>query len=286
MGLLDPDAFTMEFEQYLDKVKAGRVYYNPDSWTTYDPYNPVANDAGKTDSGFAPIWYLFGSPENPKGTAYGYSPDGQYDYWISKNCETPDRAIDLFNYLYSYEGSELVQNGIEGTHWDMVDGEPQMKDSVLALEASDPEYRVTSGVYKYTPLAGFTGTALDDHGFAVNFRSSMKIKEKTLTAFEKSYCAEVGESIPGESFITKMTDKMDYTIQSCLSFGDDEELNAIANALNEYNALNYVKLLTPKTDAEWYAAYDEFVEGHKALGSEKLYDAINEILQEMVIKLK
>lgn len=284
-GLLDPDAFTMKFEQFLDKVKAGRVYYSSDNWTCYDVYNPEAQKAGLTDSGFAPIWYLLGTPENPKGASYEYSPAGAYDFWINKNCSDPDRAIDLFDYLFTFEGSELVLNGIKGEHWDIVDGEPQLKESVLSSEASDPEFRVTTGVYKYQPLAGFAGTAKDEDGFAVNFRSNMKIKAKSLTDFEKSLCADVGELIPGEKFITKLTGRLDLTIQSSMSYGDDSTLTDIANKLNEYKSINYIKLLTPKSDAEWETAYNAYVEGAKALGYEQFRDEIMKRVKNMADQL-
>ena len=233
------------------------------------------------------IWYLYGSPESPKAGAYSYTytPGGAYDFWINKNCKTPDRAIDLFDYFYTFEGSELIIDGIQGKHWDTVDGEPQIKESILNSESTDPEYRIKSGILKYNPMAGFSGTAKDDKGFAVNFRSNIKIKEKTLTAFEKSYCKDVGELVPGESFLKKIS-SMDLTIQASITVGDDNALNDIAGKINEYITLNYVKLLNPKSDAEWYAAYGVFLDGVNALGNQKLMDGLNTRIQKMAKALK
>lgn len=56
---------------------------------------------------------------------------------ISKNCEHPDRAIQLFSYLMSDKGQMLTYLGVEGVTYDMVDGYPVVKEEVWNLLQTD-----------------------------------------------------------------------------------------------------------------------------------------------------
>lgn len=56
---------------------------------------------------------------------------------ISKNCEYPDRAIQLFSYMLSDYGQKLLYLGVEGITYDMVDGRPIVKKEVEELLNSD-----------------------------------------------------------------------------------------------------------------------------------------------------
>lgn len=56
---------------------------------------------------------------------------------ISKNCEHPDRAIQLFSYLMSEEGQMLTYLGVEGVTYDMAEGYPVVKEEVKELLRTD-----------------------------------------------------------------------------------------------------------------------------------------------------
>ena len=70
---------------------------------------------------------------------------------ISKNCKNPDRAMELLDYLWSYDGSRLAYSGVKGMHWDIVDGVAKIKDEVIALKNENNDawkktgLRATSG---------------------------------------------------------------------------------------------------------------------------------------------
>lgn len=52
---------------------------------------------------------------------------------ISKNCEHPEKAIELFSYLISEEGQKLTYLGVEGETYDTVDGKIVLKEEVNDL---------------------------------------------------------------------------------------------------------------------------------------------------------
>ncbi len=55
---------------------------------------------------------------------------------ISSMNEHPVETIKLFDFFYSEEGRRLANFGLEGVHYDMIDGKPQFKDSILHAEES------------------------------------------------------------------------------------------------------------------------------------------------------
>lgn len=56
---------------------------------------------------------------------------------ISKNCKDPERAIEFISYLMSEQGQKVIFLGVEGKTYDMVDGEPVLKQEVKELLDTD-----------------------------------------------------------------------------------------------------------------------------------------------------
>lgn len=90
------------------------------------------------------IYMAIDGPKNTNGDAYtlpGTGINGWTLTMISKNCERPDRAIQLFSYLMSEHGQLMNWLGVEGVTWDYVDGMPTMKQEVRdVLNADRKEY--------------------------------------------------------------------------------------------------------------------------------------------------
>ncbi len=57
--------------------------------------------------------------------------------FISKNCENPDRAIQLFSYLISEDGQKLTYLGVEGITYDVIDGKEVIKEEVKDILETD-----------------------------------------------------------------------------------------------------------------------------------------------------
>lgn len=60
-------------------------------------------------------------------------------YAITKDCEDPQLAMEFLSYCAANEdGRRLALMGIEGEHWDLVDGQPVFKDFMM----NDPQYNI------------------------------------------------------------------------------------------------------------------------------------------------
>lgn len=281
MGILDPDSATMKFEQYLEKVKQGRVYCDIASWSSVDVYNPEAAKQGQPEKGFEPVpGFYTDKPIN----IYGSQDGGFWEYFISKGCKYPDRAMDLLDYCFTYEGSELIMNGIEGKDYTMANGKPVVSDDVINEKIdgkADPDFRIKTGVAKYGPLLGFGWSLMDPKGFPINFKNSIDIKKKSLTQVDLDYCKTLNLGIPYQPWYehkdASRTGK--YLAVLPAPSGEYETLN---NKYTDYFNKNYIKLIFAK---DFASERDKYIAGLKALGVDKLTDYYVGLFKETRQKL-
>ena len=79
-------------------------------------------------------WLPIMVPEDPYGrvrTQYSRPQIFGGGWGISKNCKDPVEAIKLFDFMFTEEGANIMNFGIEGETYDMVDGLPQFKEAFL-----------------------------------------------------------------------------------------------------------------------------------------------------------
>jgi len=82
------------------------------------------------------IYMAVDGPKNSNGDNHvlpGSGINGWTVTLISKNCENPDRAIQLFSYLMSEHGQLMIYKGVEGITYDLIDGKIVLKPEVEEL---------------------------------------------------------------------------------------------------------------------------------------------------------
>ncbi|MGU3469728.1 extracellular solute-binding protein [Paenibacillus sp. D51F] len=149
-GLLDPETFTQTDPIAQEKIKQGRI-------AVLAAHLPAIIDASKDYVKSHP-----GSDYVPVGPLEraGAEPDRPVDLGIQGNnvtvitkaCKNVDAALKLLDFLASDEGFKLVRYGVEGVHYDMVDGKPVAKKEFFDKFASDT-----------------TGKAKKNEGFSIGY---------------------------------------------------------------------------------------------------------------------
>lgn len=280
MGLMDPESFTMKLTQYQDKCTAGRILVPLVSWAGAGSFNAEMNKEGKTDIGYAPIAFPYVPGQTTPSQAYAYYPGGWQCYYVTSKCKTPERAIQLFNYTFSDEGMTLLYNGIEGTHWDVVDGVKTRRADVIQSQQTDPDnYKMKSGIGAYTNLTAFTGDTKLSDGQVIDFGSTLQVVQKNLTPFQKLFCKDTGVTYPAEAWLKEIK-PIDATYYNYISIGDNADLVEIQTKVNNYMDVQTPQLVACKTDADFAAKWAEFKTGMDALGYQQLYTAAKTALDK------
>lgn len=255
MGILDPDTATMKYDQWAEKITAGQVYYVPFGW-----FSGTLNDPDKL---FLPV--KFDTFQNDAFTcSYAYS-QGQVPYAISKKCKNPDRAMDLLNFAWSYDGAYLIMNGLKGQEWDIADGKPQLTDSYVQT--------LKAGGQNVCLYSAFTGPFLDERtNTPINLANTTEYFQKyTNTGLMKEYDAKYNISSPIENYTTAKYHVWDEAWQYGLK-AYEGDMKVISDNVKNYVLLNLPKVLLAKDDAEFASMQDKFIKDVLGMGAQKLYD--------------
>lgn len=202
MGILDPDSLTQKQADFQAKIDAGqyltcwhdsRVGTFEDNSLAQDPASiagfqtiPVEGVTLWTDSVQAAGWEAFYNA-------------------IPTTCSNPERAMMLLNYCYSYEGTRLIKSGVQGLHWDYVDGVPQLTEKTIELRlAGGDEWSATgiNGAWSY--LAGVGNVEVGPDGGVMDLFKTDYYYSYTNKPVDIDYC-EYYSKLYGQDFMTPMS---------------------------------------------------------------------------------
>ncbi|MGL6174989.1 MAG: extracellular solute-binding protein [Cellulosilyticaceae bacterium] len=131
-GLIDPEIYTRGKDtrdvMFQQNIGASTVDWSASTAQYQDKY--AAEIEGLE-------WVAVPPLVNTKGdqmTQYSRTQISEWGWAIAKDCADPVAAIKIFDYMFSEEGSNLMNFGIEGQTYDMVDGKPQFKQEVLTAD--------------------------------------------------------------------------------------------------------------------------------------------------------
>ncbi|MEK0314759.1 extracellular solute-binding protein [Cohnella sp. 56] len=269
MGLLDPDAFTMKFADFLNKVTANRVFLGWSPWSV-DNGNVEFTKQGQTDKGY----FQMPAPNNLDQYMLSFDqPQGGSTFFIPKNSKHPQEALKLLNFLISYEGAELIFNGVKGQAWDEVDGKPQLKPETIEGLKSDPDYRLKTGVYKYHNISGRGLSAVDPtYNTPVYFSYLPDVVKQRLTPLQQEGAEHFGVELPGDLY-TKQKAHTSYDTSIVASLPPmSTEQTAMLTKITTYVQTNQIKLVIVKDDAAYATAKAKFIKDVQALGAEELLE--------------
>jgi putative aldouronate transport system substrate-binding protein len=277
MGLLDPDSFTQKNANVEDKIKNGQVFCNNNDWDNSEINAALAKTFG-TDAGMAQLIGVF--PHYFKGTVspVGYGTD--FATGITKNCKNPDRAMELLNYLSTYEGARLVYSGIKGVNWDVVDGKPAMKDETINMKLTDPDFMKKTGINN--PNLGnmtFLDSVVVDptDGGTMDLSRMPNALAAQNNAFQKKYCAELGVSYPQEAVgnaakAGKIIEDVINTLPQALMAPLSDDNKRIASQAQDYLIKSFAKAVLSKSDADYTTTVKAMKEDLKKMGVDKLVE--------------
>jgi putative aldouronate transport system substrate-binding protein len=123
LGILDPDSITQGYNDMLAKGKAGRVLFSWWPWGTPGEFRTPEREAAGIGYRLVPF-----TNEKVYGTTVSAKPVSDSRSWvISKNTKHLDKALAFIDFMYSYDGIWLIQNGRRGGKWDLDEnGEPYL----------------------------------------------------------------------------------------------------------------------------------------------------------------
>ncbi len=263
MGLLDPDAMIMKYDDYMQKATEGRILFGPSEWAM-GSFNEEHN--GKVE-GYITIpvgSYSWTAEITPLGW------DGK-NYAITTNCEVPDRAMDLLDFIASYDGARIMYSGVEGVNWEMVDGKPVLKDSTIELKKTGSDEFIKTGIGLEQNFIGLGGGVINPaDGTPVNLFRTPEVFSLSQTALEKDFCDFYNVSYPMQIFEEKNASgeivghtsaydiDMAFKINTLPQNTMPDDIKTIEANVKEVAVKYAAKLVYAKNDAEFEELKAEF----------------------------
>lgn len=198
-GLLDPEAFTQTYDQYSAKIATGRVLAVIDmGWEFADAMQVLRQD-GKEERmmGTYPLVLHEGIVNSSlSGERCLLTPT--MEAVITTACEDPETLMKAINYAYTEECIILNNWGVEGTHYDIVDGKRKFRADELELRLEDPDYSVKTGI-GLIPFPSYRDGVKDSTGQYFTLSSKEDVIAK-YTETDKQVLAAYGKETWAEFF--------------------------------------------------------------------------------------
>ena len=125
-GLINPDTFTMTYDQYIAKLSSGIVLGMFDQTWDFGAATAALETAGMYKNTYValPLVYdeSYGFGAISEQYLNGGVPNKDRGFGISINCEYPERMVALFEALLSDEWQKILQWGIEGEDYYVENG--------------------------------------------------------------------------------------------------------------------------------------------------------------------
>ncbi len=291
MGIMDPEAFTMKNDQYNAKIKNGEVLVSNYNWC-----GPDASVCGDDAAMYMiPGTFPYAMQIYPTANPLGYTTSNALV--ISANCEYPERAMELIDYLASDEGARLVRTGVPGEDWDVVDGEPELIGKRLEnFTSNDKEYSgYTSdgvqGIGKYKWLSPLWETNQCADGEPVDLTLSKKYILSTVTDIDKDFCdyyTDGKAQYPGEVYVelveegklkTNNEDSTGSMTASLMKPVSDESARVFSKAM-EYFQANIAKVITCADDDAFEEQKQKMISDVMAMGYESALEEVQANFEE------
>ena len=285
MGIMDPEAFTMKSSQYDDKIKNGEVLVCNYNWTQPDK-NICGEDAAMY---MIPGTFPYAMQIYPYANPLGYQAANALV--ISANCEYPEHAMELIEFMTSDEGARLVRTGVPGEDWDVVDGEPELIGKRLEnFTSNDKEYSgyTTDGVQgigKYKWLSPLWETNQCADGEPVDLTLSKKYVLSSVTEIDKDFCnyytdgkaqypGEVYKQLVDEGKLKTNNEDPAVGLAATLMQPISDEATRIGNKASEYVQANIAKIITCEDDDAFAAQREKMISDINAMGYDQVLEEV------------
>ena len=279
-GLIDTEAFTQNYDQYISKLTTGRVLaFCDEFWEFTEAQQTLINEERYGDI-YVPMPVVFDEIESDADNNFGDLTirDGVS---ITTSCEEPLEAFKFLDALQDEEVQKLMFWGIEGEDYLLDENGRMYRDTeILAKEAnaeyverqgagSDYWFIYPHGVGKYSDGINYW-TPAEDPELTYNFYSEGE--KAILDKYNLSTFAE---------FCT-VPERTDYgLLWSVTPENGSEEANIQAKYLEL--AYKFIpQMIMAETKAEFESIYQKYCDENEDIGIGKYLEFMNESIQERI----
>lgn len=263
-GLLDKEWVVNKKEQWIQKLSAGNVFCTFGSyWDTDGANTSLVANYGEEAQFYS--YKVVPDGMDPSTTTYnGRSTLGWDAIGITSNCKNPEAAIKLMDFLVSEEGQYLMLWGIEGEHWDIVDGKHVPRQEIIDGFLTDFDKTSTdTGIRKWT-------------WFVKNGKGSDGTPYDMSTKYQLQPTAEFANQCFGTSDVWDTSDFSGLTPAGSTPQG--LKWQKVEDVYNQ----EFPKIINAANQEEATKVYKQMLENMNEVGLEEVETYISEAYKERI----
>jgi len=264
-GMLDPNSFTQTYNDYMNNVP-----YYMDTELSWTANGTTASWQQGTIQGDPSMGFM-ALPASAFGftstSLYSNMIQGERQFVVSASCKNPDRAVQLLDFLSSYEFSRIANNGLEGTNWNMTNGVPTPTQDYLNLTGDMlTAAQAQTGAGYFTHTCGYANGSIDP---GTNTPVSVLINAAPPTSVQKDFLTHYNAaSIPG---VFKQGVNV-YNNSTIVDWGTlSSDLQTYETQLQTYMAQQEAACIMAKSDSEFTADQTAFINGLDAFKIDDIF---------------
>lgn len=270
LGIFDPDSFTQKLDDFQAKEDNGQILtpvwrdHIKESQQRWMDENPEG------DKGYEIIpmegSFIAENKNSVLGSTFGFA--------IASTCPNPERAMQFIDYLCKPETARLIYSGIEGEHWEMVDGIPVPTQETIALKAAGGDEWNATGVNNPAlyGMAGLPRGVMMEDGAVTDLYRSEGFKAQDVNAVDLDFCAYYGDyQYPNQVLMDKGTkDISELDMRIASGYGEaPEDIQRIDARLMELALRTIPKIIMTDSKEEFEQAKEEAMTSFIEAGAEE-----------------
>ncbi|MGL4737684.1 MAG: extracellular solute-binding protein [Cellulosilyticaceae bacterium] len=271
-GLLDPDAFITKGEDMIEKADKGQYLSDGSGWYLGNFYSNNREKDPDTMKGYMTLpaeagWY---------GSDFRSGWVNKL-YFVTSECENPEKAVAFLDFLDSPDGNRLAYSGIQGVHWDYDEaGEPYIFEETLNMKTT-PEWKNT-GIGKWQNIVGMSPDNLHPDGNPYSLFSKEQYRIEGLNPIQKDYSQVMGVDYPSQVHQNMVKEGKGYD-HSTLNTDIDAIMPSVPSDIKrimskcEEIAISYVPAIVgAQTDEAFIKNKDALIEALNKANQQKAWE--------------
>ena len=286
-GILDKDSFTDKMDQVQEKMNSGRAL---SIW--YTVWGLAGTNNGLIEAGHPEMQYInmpvrsmtqIERNEKRQIRVEDTRPFGIYA--ITKNAKHPERIQELLAWAATEEGRVLLQSGVEGVHYTIVDGK-RVPTEAYKKVLMDVEAQKSSGLGGMFNVLGYVYTnAPDGVPYSMHLDPNMQDEMQLTPGMREAY-TQLGWKNSKDYFL--QTGVAAHTgIASSIVIDSNSELGSLHQRMVDFRVKNSAKLIVePKSDEQFESLYQNVVDEYAKLNPQQVIEEYNRLYQEKNAELE
>lgn len=272
-GVVDPESFTMNFDQYIAKIATGVVLGMHDQYWNFQTATISLQGSGMDERTYAPVMLTYEGAEpyyadrDVMNTNQGFG--------VSVSCKQPEVALRFLDVMLSEPWQKVLSWGIEGEDYEVDENGMFYRTEQQRINAKDMTWRSSNKLLALMDvLPKHNGQFSDGNAFSPDDQPSEFYE--TLSEYDKNFMKAYGKQTWRE-FVNSPPENPVY--YPCWNIPLSDEANEVNQQLTDAAVQYLPKIITGPVD-EFESNWSQYVEAISKIDVKVYEEAINAGIQE------